>query len=230
MKPLQRYIAVLAVFALTAGALPAGAAERPDKEGVNVAEFTIAGHRFRIPKAYLTQKADMAGRVLDDYGDAVIMEGLMPEIRPIVTKRDKKFYRGGKALEETVDFSIWSRPGQGGMLKDYYESEYRKQCTKIDKDSLVCPELSLFATRKYTEILVKKRNQREYVFRCTKIGTSYNTFCRTRLPLIDKLELRISFGRKYLDEAERIITRAYSIICGYWDSDPSRTLTTNHCK
>lgn len=157
------------------------------------------------------------------------MEGLMPDIRPIVTKQEKKFFRGGKALEETIDFSVWSRPGQGGMLKDYFESEYRKRCTKIDKDFLVCPELPNF-TSKTKEIIIRAGKDQEYVFRCTKTGTEFNTFCRTRLPLIDKLEFRISFGRKYLDQAEHIITRAYEIVCGYWVRDPNRTLTINHCK
>ena len=216
-------------LALVASALPAGAAETPEQEGVGVAEFTIVGHRFRIPKAYLTQKGDMAGRVLDDSGDAVMMRGLIPNLRPLATKQEKKFYRGGKVLQETIRFAVWSRLGQGGMLKDYFESEYRKHCTKFNKNSLVCPELPIFVT-KTNEIIIWNGNDQEFVLRCSKIGAHFNTFCRTRLPLVDNLELRLSLGRKYLDEAERIIARAYNIICGYWNPDPDRTLTTNHCK
>ena len=63
MKNRRQYLLAFVFLALLASALPASAAETPEQEGVGVAEFTIVGHRFRIPKAYLTQKGDMAGRV-----------------------------------------------------------------------------------------------------------------------------------------------------------------------
>lgn len=130
----RRYTFGLAVVALVAGTLPAGtavAAESPETEGVAVAEFTIVGHKFRIPKAYLTQKGDMAGRVLDDYGDAVFMEGLMPDIRPLVTKHEKKYYRGGEPMLEVVRVGIWSREGAKWIGREFSKEELADLRLKI---------------------------------------------------------------------------------------------------
>ncbi len=75
MKPFRQCAFCFAVLVVLANALPAVAlaVQVPEKEGVGVAEFTIVGHRFRIPKAYLTQRADIDGRILEDWGDAVFM-------------------------------------------------------------------------------------------------------------------------------------------------------------
>lgn len=76
MDSWRRYLSGLAVLALTAGAFPASAAQVPEKEGVSVAEFTIVGHKFRIPKAYLTQAQDKPGRMIDYWGGRLLWKGL----------------------------------------------------------------------------------------------------------------------------------------------------------
>ena len=214
-----------------ASTLPAGATERQEQEGVAIAEFTIVGHRFRIPKAYLTQKGDMAGRTPKDWGDAVFMRGLMPDIHPLVTKHEKEHYRGGKELREVVSFGIWSRHGVKFMGPDpyFFKDETLKNCAKAGKGYRVCPPENPY--RKETrEYFVREDTDGRFVFRCTKLGSAPSPHCYIKLPLIDDVELKIGFQRKHFSRKEEIIKRVKSIVCGYWVPDPNRTLNINHCK
>lgn len=230
----RRYTFGLAVVALVAGTLPAGtavAAESPETEGVAVAEFTIVGHKFRIPKAYLTQKGDMAGRVLDDYGDAVFMEGLMPDIRPLVTKHEKKYYRGGEPMLEVVRVGIWSREGAKWIGPDpyFFRAETLKDCAEADAGYCVCPPERPFRIET-KEFFVREDLDKRLVFECTKLGSAPSPHCYIELPLIDHVELKIGFQRKYFSRKEEIIDRVYGIVCGYWVPDPDRAPAVNHCK
>ncbi len=90
MKAFARAVLVAAGLGLAAAAgalvVDATAAPAPSVDP-DAAEFTIMGHRFRIPRIYLTQAEDLPGRTIDSSGDAVFLKVALPYLAPI-TKRD----------------------------------------------------------------------------------------------------------------------------------------------
>ncbi len=125
MKTASRTIGILAGLGLaTLAALvspDATAAPAPSIDP-DAAEFKIMGHRFRIPRVYLTQAEDLLGRTINSWGDAVFMEAALPNLLPI-TKRDTDYYRWGEGFSDVITFHIWARPGQAGPNEDYFKEE-----------------------------------------------------------------------------------------------------------
>ncbi len=116
MKAFVRTASVVAALGLGAAmaALPTPSlAARAIPNDADVAEFTIMGHRFRIPRVYLTQAEDLPGRTINSWGDAVFMEAALPDLLPI-TKRDTDYYRWGEG------FPTWSPfiSGPGRATRD----------------------------------------------------------------------------------------------------------------
>ena len=108
MKAFVRTALVMAALGLGAAmaALPTpslGARAIPND--ADVAEFTIMGHRFRIPKVYLTQAEDLPGRTINSSGEAVFMKVALPNLAPI-TKRDTDYYKWGEGSSDVISFGL----------------------------------------------------------------------------------------------------------------------------
>ncbi len=234
MKVFLRMALIMAALGLGAAmaALPAPSlAARAIPNDADVAEFTIMGHRFRIPKVYLTQAEDLPGRTINSWGDAVFMEAALPDLLPI-TKRDTDYYRWGEGFSDVITFHIWARPGYAGPNENYFKEEYLKKCTGPKDGYLVCPHLldregsNLF---KNEEVLVRVEGNRRLAFDCDKDGTQFNEICVIKLPLLDDTELYIRFSRKHFEVADRILARVYELVCSFLVANPARELIVNHC-
>ena len=233
MKAFARAVLVAAGLGLAAAApmLPDATAAPAPSVDPDAAEFTIMGHRFRIPRVYLTQAEDLPGRTIDSWGDAVFMEAALPDLLPI-TKRDTDYYRWGKGFSDVIDFQIWARPGHAGPNEKYFKEEYLKKCTGQKDGYLVCPHLldregsNLF---KNEEVLVRVEENRRLAFDCDKDGTQFNEICVIKLPLLDDTELYIRFSRKHFEVADRILARVYDLVCSFLVANPARELIVNHC-
>ncbi len=229
MKAFVRTALVMAALGLGAAmaALPTpslGARAIPND--ADVAEFTIMGHRFRIPRIYLTQAEDLPGRTIDSWGDAVFMEAALPDLLPI-TKRDTDYYRWGEGFSDVVTFHIWARPGHAGPDEHYFKQENLKKCGGPKDGYLVCPHRSeLFD---HQEVLVRVEGKRRLAFDCTKEGARPSPTCEIILPLLDDIELKIRFSRKHFHDADRILARVYDLVCSFRVAGPARELTVNHC-
>ena len=59
--------------------------------------------------------------------------------------------------------------------------------------------------------------------------SSREDFVNGLLPLLPHTYLRLHMHRRYLDEYENIISRAYEVVCGYYIRDPDRHLKYSYC-
>ena len=227
-KAFARAVLVAAGLGLAAAALvspDATAAPAPSVDP-DAAEFTIMGHRFRIPRVYLTQVEDLPGRTIDSWGDAVFMEAALPDLLPI-TKRDSDYYRWDEGFSDVITFHIWARPGQAGPNENYFKEENLRKCGGPRDGYLVCPHLT--SVLDTFEVLVRIEGSRRLAFECDKEGTHINDLCVIKLPLLDGTELYIRFSRTHFHDADSILARVYDLVCSFRVAGPARELTVNHC-
>ena len=230
MKAFARATLVAAGLGLAAAAgalvVDATAAPAPSVDP-DAAEFTIMGHRFRIPIVYLAQAQALFGRTIDYWGGAIFMEATLPDLVPI-TKRDTDYYRWGEGFSDVVDISVWARPGYTGPDEDYFKEENLRKCGGPRDGYLVCPHKSeLFD---HQEVLVRAEGKRRLAFDCTKEGARPSPTCEIILPLLDEIELKIRFARKHFHDADRILTRVYDLVCSFLVAGPAREPTVNFCQ
>ena len=185
------------------------------------------GHRFRIPKVYLTQGQALFGRTIDYWGGAIFMEAALPDLLPI-TKRDTDYYRWGEGFSDVIDFSLWARPGHAGPDEEYFKEENLKECGGPREGYLVCPHLT--SVLDTFEVLVRIEGSRRLAFECDKEGTHINDLCVIELPLLDDIELKIRFSRKHFGDADRIVARVYEIVCSFRVATRARELMVNFCQ
>ena len=188
MKAFARAVLVAAGLGLAAAAgalvVDATAATVPSVDP-DAAEFTIMGHRFRIPKVYLTQAEDLPGRTINSSGEAVFMKVALPNLAPI-TKRDTDYYKWGEGSSDVISFGLWARPGVAGPIKRYFLPESLKKCTGPREGYLTCPHRldeegsNLF---KDIEVFVRIDGDRRFAFECRKEDSVPSPHCRIDLPL-----------------------------------------------
>jgi len=229
MKAFARAVLVAAVLGLAAAAgalvVDATAAPAPFVDP-DAAEFTIMGHRFRIPKVYLSESHKVVERTPEYKGDSVLMKAALPDLVPI-TERDADYYKWGKGLSDVIDISIWARPGHAGPDEDYFKDKNLRKYSGPKDGYLVCPHKSeLFD---HQEVLVRAEGKRRLAFDCTKEGARPSPTCEIILPLLDDIELKIRFSRKHFRDADRIVARVYEIVCSFRVATRARELTVNHC-
>ncbi len=167
MKAFARAALVAAGLGLAAAALvsPDATAAPAPAVDPDASEFTIMGHRFRVPKVYLSESHKVVERTPEYKGDSILMKAALPDLLPI-TKRDTDYYRWGEGFSDVIDFQIWARPGHAGPDEDYFKEEYLKKCTGPKDGYLVCPHKSeLFD---HQEVLVRAEGKRRLAFDCTK--------------------------------------------------------------
>ncbi len=214
-------------LAAAAGALVADATAAPAPSvDPDAAEFTIMGQRFRIPEVYLSGLQKVIERTPEYKGDSVHMRAVMPDLTPI-TKRDTKYDKGGEALREVVRFEILAAPGYAGPNKAFFRDEYLRKCLGRRDGYLVCPHPT--SVLDIYEVLVRVEGKRRLAFDCTKEGARPSPHCRITLPLLDDIELYISFSRKHFHDADRLLARIYDLVCSFLVAGPARELTVNHC-
>lgn len=229
MKAFVRTASVVAALGLGAAmaALPTPSlAARAIPNDADVAEFTIMGHRFRIPRVYLTQAEDLPGRTINSWGDAVFMEAALPDLLPI-TKRDTDYYRWGEGFSDVIDFQIWARPGHAGPDEHYFKQENLKKCGGPKDGYLVCPHV--FEPYRHHEVFVRVEGNRRLAFDCIKEGARPSPNCVIELPLLDDIELYILFSRIHFQDADRLLARVYEIVCSFLVATRAREPTVNHC-
>ncbi len=229
MKTASRTIGVLAglgLATLAALASPDATAARAPSVDPDAAEFTIMGHRFRIPKVYLSESHQVVRRTPEYKGDSVLMKAALPDLVPI-TKRDTDYYKWGEGFTDVVTFHISAEPGHAGPDVYYFKEETLRKCGGPRDGYLVCPHKSeLFD---HQEVLVRVEGKRRLAFDCTKEGARPSPTCEIILPLLDDIELKIRFSRKHFHDADRILARVYDLVCSFRVAGPARELTVNHC-
>ncbi len=229
MKTASRTIGVLAglgLATLAALASPGATAAPAPSVDPDAAEFTIMGHRFRIPRVYLTQAEDLPGRTINSWGDADFMEAALPDLLPI-TKRDTDYYRWGEGFTDVIDFSLWARPDHAGPDERYFKEEYLKKCTGPKDGYLVCPHV--FEPYDDHEVFVRVDGKHRLAFDCDKEDSAPSPHCEIELPLLDDIELYNLFSRKHFHDADRILARVYDLVCSFLVASPARELAVNHC-
>ena len=214
-------------LAAAAGALVTDATAAPGPSvDPDAAEFTIMGHRFRVPKVYLSESHKVVERTPEYKGDSVLMKAALPDLVPI-TERDADYYKWGKGRSDVITFHISAEPGHAGPDEHYFKQENLKKCGGPKNGYLVCPHRSeLFEHR---EVLVRAEGKRRLAFECTKEGARPSPHCRITLPLLDDIELYIRFSRKHFGDVDRILARVYDLVCSFLVAGPARELTVNHC-
>jgi hypothetical protein len=236
MKAFVRTVLVVAGLGLAAAAgavvVDATAAPAPSVDP-DVAEFTIMGHRFRIPKVYLTQVEDLPGRTIDSSGEAVFMKVALPNLAPI-TKRDTDYYKWGEGFSDVIDFGLWARPGVAGPIKRYFLPESLKKCTGPREGYLTCPHWldedgsNLF---KDIEVFVRIDGDRRLAFECRKEDSAPFPHCTIDLPLSDDIELHILFAKKHFRDADRLLARLFELVCSFYlPGRGNKDRTFNYCK
>ena len=235
MKAFARAVLVAAALGLAAaGALvvDATAATAPSVDP-DAEEFTIMGHRFRIPKVYLTQAEDLPGRTINSSGEAVFMKVTLPNLAPI-TKRDTDYYKWGEGFSVVIDFGLWARPGVAGPIKRYFLPESLKKCTGPREGYLTCPHWldedgsNLF---KDIEVFVRIDGDRRFAFECHKDDSARIPQCTIDLPLSDDIELHILFAKKHFRDADRLLARLFELVCSFYLPRPgNKDRTFNYCK
>ena len=221
-------------LAAAAGTLVADATAAPAPSvGSDAAEFTIMGHRFRIPRVYLTQPEDLPGRTIDSWGDAVFMEASLPDLLPI-TKRDTDYYKWGKGVSDVISFGLWARPGGAGPVKRYFLPESLKKCSGPRERYLTCPHWldeegsNLF---KDIEVFVRIDGDRRFAFECRKENSVPSPHCRIDLPFSNHIELKISFAKKHFRDADRLLARLFELVCSFYlPGSGKKDRTFNYCK
>ncbi len=192
--------------------------------GAEVAEFTIMGHRFRIPKVYLSESHQVVERTPEYTGDSALMEAALPDLLPITT-RDTDYYKWGKGRSDVITFHISAEPGHAGPDEYYFKEETLRKCTGPKDGYLVCPHPT--SVLDIYEVLVRVEGKRRLAFDCTKEGARPSPHCRITLPLLDDIELYISFSRKHFDDADRLLARVYDLVCSFLVAGPARELIVN---
>ena len=229
MKAFALAVLVAACLGLlaAAGALVADATAAPAPSvDPDAAEFTIMGHRFRVPKVYLSESHKVVERTPEYKGDSVLMKAALPDLVPI-TARDADYYKWGEGFTDVITFHISAEPGHAGPDEDYFKEENLRKCGGPKDRYLVCPHLtSVLAT---FEVLVRTEGRHRLAFECDKEGTHINDTCVIKLPLRDDIELYIRFSRKHFGDADRILARVYDLVCSFLVAGPARELTVNHC-
>ncbi len=229
MKAFLHTALVVAAFGLGAAmaALPdPSLAARAIPNDADVAEFTIMGHRFRIPKVYLSESHQVVRRTPEYKGDSVLMKAALPDLIPI-TKRDTDYYKWGEGFTDVVTFHISAEPGHAGPDEYYFKEETLRKCDGPRDGYLVCPHKSELLD--HQEVLVRVEGERRLAFDCTKLGARPSPNCVLILPLLDDIELYIRFSRKHFGDANRILARIYDLVCSFRVAGPARELTVNHC-
>ena len=235
MKAFARAALVAAGLGLAAAAMvsPDATAGPAPSIDPDAAEFTIMGHRFRIPKVYLTQAEDLPGRTIDSSGDAVFMKVALPNLAPI-TKRDTDYYKWGEGFSDVISFGLWARPGGAGPVKGYFLPESLKKCSGPREGYLTCPHWldedgsNLF---KDIEVFVRIDGDRRFAFECHKDDSAPSPHCRIDLPLSNHIELKISFAKKHFRDADRLLARLFELVCSFYLPGPgNKDRTFNYCK
>ncbi len=229
MKAFVRTVLVVAGLGLAAaaGALVVNATTAPAPSvDPDAAEFTIMGHRFRVPKVYLSESHQVVERTPEYKGDSVLMEAALPDLVPI-TARDADYYKWGEGFTEVITFHISAEPGHAGPDEAYFKPEYLKKCGGPKDGYLVCPHPT--SVLEIYEVLVLVEGERRLAFDCTKEDARPSPHCRITLPLLDDIALYISFSRKHFHDADRILARVYDLVCSFLVAGPARELIINHC-
>ena len=230
MKAFARAVLVAAGLGLAAAA---GALVSPDATAApapsvdpDAAEFTIMGHRFRVPKVYLSESHQVVKRTPEYKGDSVLMKAALPDLIPI-TKRDTDYYKWGEGFTDVITFHISAEPGHAGPDEYYFKEKTLRKCGGPKDGYLVCPHKSELLD--HQEVLVRVEGKRRLAFDCTKLDARPSPNCVVILPLLDDIELYIRFSRKHFDDADRLLARVYDLICSFLVAGPARELTVNHC-
>ena len=236
MKAFARAVLVAAGLGLAAaaGALVADAtAATAPSVDPDAAEFTIMGHRFRIPRVYLTQAEDLPGRTIDSSGDAVFLKVALPNLAPI-TKRDTDYYKWGEGFSDVISFGLWARPRGAAPVKGYFLPESLKKCSGPREGYLTCPHRldeegsNLF---KDIEVFVRIDGDRRFAFECRKEDSVPSPHCRIDLAFSDDIELKISFAKKHFRDADRLLARLFELVCSFYLPGPgNKDRPFNYCK
>ncbi|MCH9053692.1 MAG: hypothetical protein IIA72_21995 [Proteobacteria bacterium] len=235
MKAFARAVLVAAGFGLAVAApmVPDATAAPAPSVDPDAAEFTIMGHRFRIPRVYLTQAEDLPGRTIESSGDAVFMKVALPNLAPI-TKRDTDYYKWGEGFTDVISFGLWARPGVAGPIKHYFLPESLKKCTGPREGYLTCPHWldedgsNLF---KDLEVFVRIDGDRRFAFECHKDDSAPSPQCTIDLAFSDDIELHILFAKKHFRDADRLLARLFELVCSFYLPGPgNKDRTFNYCK
>ena len=236
MEAFARAVLVAAGLGLAAaaGALVADAtAATAPSVDPDAAEFTIMGHRFRIPRVYLTQAEDLPGRTIDSSGEAVFMKVALPNLAPI-TKRDTDYYKWGEGSSDVVRFGLWARPGGAGPVKGYFLPESLKKCTGPREGYLTCPHWldedgsNLF---KDIEVFVRIDGDRRFAFECHKDDSARVPQCTIDLAFSNHIELHTLFAKKHFRDADRLLARLFELVCSFYLPGPgNKDRPFNYCK
>ena len=221
-------------LAAAAGALVADAtAATAPSVDPDAAEFTIMGHRFRIPRVYLTQAEDLPGRTIDSSGDAVFLKVALPNLAPI-TKRDTDYYKWGEGSSDVISFGLWARPRGAGPVKGYFLPESLKKCTGPREGYLTCPHWldedgsNLF---KDIEVFVRIDGDRRFAFECHKDDSARSPHCTIDLAFSNDIELKLSFAKKHFRDADRLLARLFELVCSFYLPGPgNKDRPFNYCK
>ncbi len=229
MKAFARAVLVAAGLGLAAAAgavvVDAAAAQAPSVDP-DAAEFTIMGHRFRVPKVYLSESHKVVERTPEYKGDSVLMKAALPDLVPI-TERDTDYYKWGEGFTDVITFHISAEPGHAGPDEDYFKEENLRKCNGPQDGYLVCPHV--FEPDRHHEVFVRVEGNRRLAFDCIKEGARPSPNCVIELPLLDDIELYIRFSRKHFGDADRLLARVYDLVCSFLVAGPARELTVNHC-
>ena len=189
-------------------------------------DHTIMGHRFRVPKAYLILREDWFSRELGPRS-GILMAGTLPNIEPY-TEQTAHMWEGIEHLLEMVDFDLWGITFGNGLSEEYFQAEYLRKCIPGPLDFLVC-EYPYGVAPVSQDVLIKAKGDKKIALLCSKPGAHRKEFCRGNFPLIDNVELKIRFGKKYLDRAEAIIAQVYELVCRFYQPG-QRPVTYNYCE
>ncbi len=186
-------------------------------------EHTVVGHRFRVPKAYISLREDW--QISKEFGssEGILMEGTLPDIAPY-SEVTAHLYKDGVTPDEAVSFSLWGIKYGTGLWDDYYTQEFLSQCNNERAGFMVCK-----GSTDSREVLVRVRGKKKIALECAKEGTNPRNSCQGQFPLFDNIRLQINFVRIFLDQTETISARVYELVCGFYVPG-GPPVTYNYCE
>ena len=195
-------------------------------------DLSLAGHRFRIPKAYMTKREHWKGGAVTSIG----LEAVLPDMKPYgedtkhLFKSDEEIARNpGLGELVTIEIDTIEEPSPFRVRDErYLEADFPARCAPWRYGFVRCPRLDSSGFR-HAKIYVKQARPRPYIFRCDGDRIAGGS-CGGFFPLAEGIELRFNLHRPKLAVAEDVVAGVYRLICGFYRGRAGKTVAYDRCK
>jgi len=180
----------------------------------------IGGRTFVIPKAYITYWRDWEP---DDNNEFLTLEALLPDMAAFNGDNADKFDpRHPDKLE--IDMDLSDVPDGWTPNYDWIAVDDITLCTEREAGFRVCP-----GRFPIDDVLVRGEGANQLEFTCSSLREVPNPHCEAYFPLVANVKMKIRFHRDLMADTEKIVSKAYRLVCGFFRPEAGVELEFNYC-